>query len=187
MKYNQAYGFGHYDSNKSIIDQKNFFVAIPYGANKKPINGSEFTDFELSTMLTILSYFSSNIRSEDVLLCITVIEKQLSVFNNLDKKSYIKNTSFIDRLLNNEFDIENIAYLSPQEINKEHWKKYIDRQSANDEFLYSRTAGIRTTEFKCGRCKEKNCTYYQLQVRCSDEPMTTFVNCLNCGNKWSFN
>jgi transcription elongation factor S-II len=115
------------------------------------------------------------------------VNKIITLFNNLDKKSYIKNSSFIDRLLNNDFDIENIAYLSPQEINKEHWKKYIDRQSANDEFLYSRTAGIRTTEFKCGRCKEKNCTYYQLQVRCSDEPMTTFVNCLNCGNKWSFN
>jgi transcription elongation factor S-II len=115
------------------------------------------------------------------------VNKIITLFNNLDKKSYIKNSSFIDRLLNNDFDVENIAYLSPQEINKEHWKKYIDRQSANDEFLYSRTAGIRTTEFKCGRCKEKNCTYYQLQVRCSDEPMTTFVNCLNCGNKWSFN
>jgi transcription elongation factor S-II len=115
------------------------------------------------------------------------VNKIITLFNNLDKKSYIKNVSFLDRLLNNEVDVSTIAYLSPQEINKEHWKKYLDRQSANDEFLYSRTAGIRTNEFKCGRCKEKTCTYYQLQVRCSDEPMTTFVNCLNCGNKWSFN
>lgn len=115
------------------------------------------------------------------------VNKVISLYNNLDKNSYIQNTNFLDRLLNKEFDIKDIALLSPQDINKDHWQKYLDRQSANDEFLYSRTAGIRTAEYKCGRCKEKNCTYYQLQVRCSDEPMTTFINCLNCGHKWSFN
>ena len=115
------------------------------------------------------------------------VNKIITLYNNLDETSYIKNTNFLNRLKNNEFDIKDIAFLSPQEINKEHWKKYIDRQSANDEFLYSRTVGIRTAEYKCGRCKEKNCTYYLLQVRCSDEPMTTFINCLNCGHRWSFN
>ena len=115
------------------------------------------------------------------------VNKVITLYNNLDKNSYVKNNNFLIRLENNEFDVKDIAFLTPQEIHKDHWKKYLDRQSANDEFLYSRTAGIRTSEYKCGRCKEKNCTYYQLQVRCSDEPMTTFINCLNCGNRWSFN
>ena len=115
------------------------------------------------------------------------VNKVITIYNNLDKDSYIKNNNFLIRLKNNEFEVKDIAFLSPQDIHKDHWKKYLDRQSANDEFLYSRTAGIRTSEYKCGRCKEKNCTYYQLQVRCSDEPMTTFINCLNCGNRWSFN
>ncbi len=115
------------------------------------------------------------------------VNKLMSLYNNLDKNSYIKNEDFYDEVLSDKFDIDNIAYMSPQEVNKKHWKKYIDKQSAVDEFLYSRTAGIRTKEYKCGRCKERNCTYYQLQVRSSDEPMTTFINCLNCGNSWSFN
>jgi len=115
------------------------------------------------------------------------VNKFITLYNNIDKKSYVKNYNFLDRIYNNDIDIKNIAFLTPQEIHKDHWKKYLDRQSANDEFLYSRTAGIRTNEYKCGRCKEKKCTYYQLQVRCSDEPMTTFINCLNCGNRWSFN
>ena len=84
-------------------------------------------------------------------------------------------------------DIEKIAFLTPQEIHSDHWKKYLDKQNAVDEFLYSRTVGTRTDEYKCSRCKSRDCTYYQMQVRCSDEPMTTFINCLNCGNKWSFN
>jgi DNA-directed RNA polymerase subunit M/transcription elongation factor TFIIS len=115
------------------------------------------------------------------------VNKIISLYNNLDKDSYIKNNNFYDRLIDKDFDVKDIAFLSPQEIHKDHWKKYLDRQTANDEFLYSRTAGIKTNDYKCGRCKEKNCTYYQLQVRCSDEPMTTFINCLNCGNRWSFN
>jgi DNA-directed RNA polymerase subunit M/transcription elongation factor TFIIS len=115
------------------------------------------------------------------------VNKTITLYNNLDKDSYIKNTLFIEKIKYSDFDIRNIAFLTPQEIHSEHWKKYMDRQCANDEFLYSRTSGIHTNEYKCNRCKEKNCTYYLLQVRCSDEPMTTFINCLNCGNKWSFN
>ena len=43
-----------------------------------------------------------------------------------------------------------------------------------------------TNEFKCYKCKKRQCTYYQLQTRSADEPMTTFVTCLICGNRWKF-
>jgi len=38
--------------------------------------------------------------------------------------------------------------------------------------------------FKCQRCKSKNTSYYQMQTRCADEPMTTFVTCHNCDKRW---
>ena len=41
-----------------------------------------------------------------------------------------------------------------------------------------------TDEFTCFKCKKSRCTYYQLQTRSADEPMTTFVTCINCGNRW---
>lgn len=37
---------------------------------------------------------------------------------------------------------------------------------------------------KCGRCKSTKTSYYQMQTRSADEPMTTFVTCRNCGHKW---
>ena len=45
---------------------------------------------------------------------------------------------------------------------------------------------IKNTEgfFTCGRCKSKKTTYYQLQTRSADEPMTTFVSCHNCDRNW---
>jgi|APCry1669189534_1035231.scaffolds.fasta_scaffold01819_12 DNA-directed RNA polymerase subunit M/transcription elongation factor TFIIS len=40
--------------------------------------------------------------------------------------------------------------------------------------------------FKCSKCKSKNTRYHQRQTRSADEPMTTFVDCVNCGNRWKF-
>ena len=38
--------------------------------------------------------------------------------------------------------------------------------------------------FKCGKCRSKKTTYYQMQTRSADEPMTTFITCMNCANRW---
>lgn len=41
-----------------------------------------------------------------------------------------------------------------------------------------------TDAFRCGKCRERRCSYYQMQTRSADEPMTTFVRCVACGNRW---
>jgi len=43
-----------------------------------------------------------------------------------------------------------------------------------------------TGMFTCGKCKGVKTTYFQMQTRSSDEPMTTFVSCLTCNNRWKF-
>ena len=40
--------------------------------------------------------------------------------------------------------------------------------------------------FQCARCKKWKTTYYQMQTRSADEPMTTYVTCMNCNKKWKF-
>jgi DNA-directed RNA polymerase subunit M/transcription elongation factor TFIIS len=39
-------------------------------------------------------------------------------------------------------------------------------------------------EFKCKGCKSTKTSHYAMQTRSSDEPMTIFVTCLGCGNRW---
>ena len=46
--------------------------------------------------------------------------------------------------------------------------------------------GTKTDLLKCGKCNKRNCTYNQIQTRSADEPMTTFVLCNECGNRWKF-
>jgi transcription elongation factor S-II len=49
-------------------------------------------------------------------------------------------------------------------------------------------AQASTDAFQCGKCKQRKCTYFQMQTRSADEPMTTFVSCVThgCGNRWKF-
>ncbi|XP_073487704.1 transcription elongation factor A protein 1 isoform X1 [Aquarana catesbeiana] len=54
------------------------------------------------------------------------------------------------------------------------------------EHQMAKTGGTETDLFSCGKCKMKNCTYTQVQTRSADEPMTTFVFCNTCGNRWKF-
>jgi DNA-directed RNA polymerase subunit M/transcription elongation factor TFIIS len=38
--------------------------------------------------------------------------------------------------------------------------------------------------FMCGKCKSVKTSYYQLQTRSADEPMTAYITCKSCGHRW---
>lgn len=60
-----------------------------------------------------------------------------------------------------------------ENIHREMRKEYLAKEVKNQDGL-----------FMCNRCRTKKTTYYQLQTRSADEPMTTFVSCLNCDKNW---
>lgn len=112
--------------------------------------------------------------------------KCLTIYTNLKSDSYVNNPQLINFIKDNTIDITQIAYMKPAQLFPDHWKQLMEKKTANDEFLYLKKPGAITDQWKCGKCKENKCTYYQLQIRSSDEPMTTFVTCVNCGNRWNF-
>lgn len=63
-----------------------------------------------------------------------------------------------------------------------------DSEYIKESLLASQVASAAadTDMFQCSKCKQKKCTYSQLQTRSCDEPMTTFVTCTNCGHRWKF-
>ena len=52
-----------------------------------------------------------------------------------------------------------------------------------DEARLAVKEGTSTDLLKCGKCRERKCTYFEMQTRSADEPMTVFVLCNNCGNR----
>jgi len=102
-----------------------------------------------------------------------------SIYLNLQN-----NKSLIEFLNNNEIKPHQIAFMTHQELNPEKWDKLIQLKMKRDKYKYETNLEAATDTFKCRKCYSNKCTYYQMQTRSADEPMTTFVTCINCGNRW---
>ena len=72
------------------------------------------------------------------------------------------------------------------DLNPKRWKEMIQKIIDKEKAMYSKKSTASIFMF-CSSCKKKTrCDYYQLQTRSADEPMTTFVTCLECDRRWKF-
>jgi DNA-directed RNA polymerase subunit M/transcription elongation factor TFIIS len=74
---------------------------------------------------------------------------------------------------------QKIAELKHQDMAFEKWADIVKRRQLKEEHANKEIAPT-TSLFTCQRCKSKNCDYTQMQIRSADEPMTTFVRCIDC-------
>ncbi len=109
---------------------------------------------------------------------------QLSIAHNIHPKSPVNNPRLLKRVNDGELKLSEIAYLTPQEMYPENWQELADRQLIREQKLLEGDKGSATDKFKCHRCGKRECTYYEMQTRSADEPMTIFISCLNCGKRW---
>lgn len=114
------------------------------------------------------------------------VDKLRSVWFNIHEDSYVENHHLLERLFSDEFKAHELAFMTHYELCPEKWKDLIDLKIARDKIKYDNQVDSASDEFKCPRCQQRKCSYYQLQTRSADEPMTTFVTCLHCGKNWKF-
>lgn len=112
------------------------------------------------------------------------VNKSRSILNNLDTSSYIQNKRLLQRVIDGEFKPHDLAFMDQSNIFPERWKDILDMNMKQEENFYNSKQVAKTDLFKCGKCKKRECSYYELQVRSADESSTIFVTCLNCGNRW---
>lgn len=96
----------------------------------------------------------------------------------------IKNDIILDKIKNNILKPDVLAFMTHQELNPERWKILIEKKIKRDQVKYNTNMDAATDVFVCKKCKSNKCSYYQMQTRSADEPMTTFVSCLDCGARW---
>ena len=112
------------------------------------------------------------------------LEKSFNLIENLDSEGCVKNTYLLPLVRSGEIKPEDLVNMSNQELFPPKWDEYVEKRLQEIKHENEDNTQIATDIFKCGNCKQKQCTYYQLQTRSSDEPMTCFITCMNCGNKW---
>lgn len=103
---------------------------------------------------------------------------------NFNPKSYVANIRLIERWKEGEFTVDAIGSWSAYNLNPTHWKDLKDQQLRREQRILEGNLSMATDRFRCSGCNKKMCSYYELQTRSADEPMTIFVRCLNCGKQW---
>lgn len=114
--------------------------------------------------------------------------KAVSLYENLrGNESYVQNQgNWLEKLKNKELDCQTFVDMTAMDICPQRWKAMIEKIIETEKKLYSKNDSASIVIW-CSGCKKKSkCTYYQMQTRSADEPMTTFVTCLECDKKWKF-
>ena len=106
------------------------------------------------------------------------VDRVRSIYFNLN------NETLLQQLADGSIKPHVVAFMTHQELRPEKWEKLIQEKIQRDKYKYETNIEAATDTFKCRKCQSNKCTYYQMQTRSADEPMTTFVTCIDCGNRW---
>ena len=101
-----------------------------------------------------------------------------SIFVNL------RNDKLTQMVISGEIKAHELAFMSHHEMLPEKWDELIKAKSIRDKSKFEQNIEAMTDTFTCRKCKSKQCSYYLQQVRSADEPMTCFISCILCGNRW---
>ena len=114
------------------------------------------------------------------------IAKRDDLIANMDIKSQIKNTLFVQKIKdktlkyfgNNIKEYSEIAFLEPYELFPEKWEYELGRKNIREE----KAKNIATSDmYPCSNCGARKAVVSPpKQLRSADEPMTTYVTCLVC-------
>lgn len=198
---------GSSTSTKKTQQQSNDEDSMPEKPRSSKIDGVNTTvhNVKLRDMVIKAVYDAlckeSRKSSDDILKISVGIEDALNKYSDKDEKKYKDkyrvvfsniisktNRDLKKKILNQDISAEYLVNCDPMDLAPEHLQKKLEEiKKKNLHDAQGATIERSVTDrFQCGKCKERKVSYYQLQTRSADEPLTTFCTCENCGNRWKF-
>ena len=110
--------------------------------------------------------------------------KIISIYSNLNEGCYIKNDQLLNSIVSKEISPSSVGGLSVYDTFPNNWKELLNIKSKKDKIKYELKPEAMTNLFKCRKCSSRETSYYEVQTRSADEPMTQFITCLQCNNRW---
>jgi|TARA_B110000971_G_scaffold221614_1_gene269500 transcription elongation factor S-II len=145
----------------------------------RQIEKSIYNDIIKDTKKNNIKRIWSNIHFKSI-----YISRIRSIYSNIKPDSYLRNTTFRDKILSGEIDATKVSEMSHYDMFPENWQELIEKNMKKDKLKYELKPEAMTDIFKCRKCSSRSCTYYEVQTRSADEPMTQFITCLDCNNNW---
>ena len=112
------------------------------------------------------------------------VSKSKSIYSNLNIKCYVGNKDLLEKVKKGKINAYDLAFLESHKLYPEKWNDIIEEKAKMDKMLKESLKESATDLFQCTRCKKRKTIYCEVQTRSSDEPMTKFITCLECGYKW---
>jgi transcription elongation factor S-II len=112
------------------------------------------------------------------------LDRLRSIYINLSESTVGGNSVLLNHVKDGTVSVKSLAFMTHQEMQPEKWDALIQAKIKKDKSKYDTQQEAMTDTFKCRKCYSNKCSYYQMQTRSADEPMTTFVTCLECANRW---
>ena len=106
------------------------------------------------------------------------------IIGNLSQTSYVHNEHLFSKVKKGDLTFDHLRAMNDTDLCPHLYNEMRDRQLQREQSQLEGNKAMATTKFKCNRCEKRECTYYELQTRSADEPMTIFISCLNCGKRW---
>jgi DNA-directed RNA polymerase subunit M/transcription elongation factor TFIIS len=129
--------------------------------------------FEFSLIHT----FMNNLQEKFVIS--VYLDKIDDIKNNINGNEKINNETLKNAITSGEIRPELVAFLSPQQMHPKRWAEILNIKKYRED----KENNIATTDlYKCKKCGERKAKISQMQIRCADEPTSTFVTCLVCYN-----
>lgn len=128
------------------------------------------------------------------------VEEAMFLFNNSDSagKAYASHYQMLclrlvdannlwlrDAVFSGAMTASQLASMSAADLASPEQKKKL--KAMEEEIMAKKRIEKKkatSTAFTCKKCHQSLVHYFQLQTRSADEPMTTFIECINCGNSW---
>lgn len=96
----------------------------------------------------------------------------------------IGNPRLLELVKNGTIPAKDLASMDYTKLWPEKWQDMEEARIMKQVATLEATTEAGTDMFLCRKCKERKCVFTEVQTRSADEPMTTFICCLVCGNKW---
>ena len=110
----------------------------------------------------------------------------LEILHNIKDKD---NIEFREGIVNGEIKPEELATMDEVKMLNKEKRKELDK-TIEDKVNEARSdwdkkhSKVLSGVYKCRKCGGDKTTQFEMQTRSADEPMTIFITCVECGNRW---
>ena len=105
--------------------------------------------------------------------------KGISIYQNLSD-----NVNLQKFIMTEDGNAYKISFMTPNELCPEKYNDILLKLKEKEKVMFEKRATAGSKHVRCNKCGENDVSVTALQTRASDEGISVFYHCNNCGKQW---